>query len=255
MKIADPPNHFQPPPRLLQDRVLLITGAGQGLGHAIALAAAALGATIILHGRSNAKLEKTYDAIISANGATPAIAPLDFSKATDQDFEQLAQTIQHEFGRLDGLVHCAAQLKQLQPLANEKLDDWLDLLRVNLAAPFALTRACVPMLKRGTNASVIFVSESHGITPKAYWGGFAVSKFALRGLLQVWCDELSSSEKLRMNIVVPGPFQSPQRKLTHPGEDKSTLRPVKDILPAFLWLLAEDSKTISGQVIELERHD
>ena len=251
MKIADQLNRFHPLPRLLQDRVLLITGAGQGLGQALALAAADLGATIILHGRSSAKLEKTYDAIVAANGATPAIAPLDFSKASDQDFEQLAQTIRHEFGQLDGIVHCAAQLKQLQPLANETLDDWLNLLRVNLAAPFALTRACLSMLKHSENGSVIFVSESHGVTPKAYWGGFAVSKFALQGLLQVWHDELSSAEKLRMNIVVPGPFNSPQRTLTHPGEDKSALTPVEDILPAFIYLLAEESKTISGQVIEL----
>jgi NAD(P)-dependent dehydrogenase (short-subunit alcohol dehydrogenase family) len=253
MIIADQLNHFRPPPQLLQDRVVLITGAGQGLGKSIALATAALGATVILHGRNSTKLEKTYDAIIAANGLTPAIAPLDFSNATDQDFEQLAQTIQHEFGRLDGVIHCAAQLKQLQPLASEKLDDWLNLLRVNLAAPFALTRACMPLLKRSENASIIFVSESHGITPKAYWGGFAVSKFALQGLLQVWQDELSSTEKLRMNIVVPGPFQSPQRALTHPGEDKSTLRAVEDLLPAFLYLLAEDSKAIAGQVIELDR--
>ena len=251
MIITDQLSHFHPLPRLFQDRVLLITGAGQGLGQALALAAAELGATIILHGRSSVKLEKTYDAIVAANGTTPAIAPLDFGTASDQDFEQLAQTIQREFGRLDGIVHCAAQLKQLQPLVHEKLDDWLNLLRVNLAAPFALTRACLSMLKRSDNGSVIFVSESHGVTPKAYWGGFAVSKFALQGLLRVWCDELSGTEKLRMNIVVPGPFQSPQRTLTHPGEDKAALRSIKGVLPAFIYLLAEKSKTISGQVVEL----
>jgi NAD(P)-dependent dehydrogenase (short-subunit alcohol dehydrogenase family) len=251
MNLAEQLKHYHPPEAFLKDRVLLVTGAGQGLGQALALAAAALGATLILHGRNGAKLEKTYDAIIAANGATPAIAPLDFSKASDDDFAQLAQTIEHEFGRLDGIVHCAAHLKQLQPLANEKLDDWLNLLRVNLAAPFALTRACLPLLAQGARPSaVIFVSESHGRHPAAYWGGFAVSKFALQGLLQVWREE--AAESIRMNIVVPGPIQSPQRMLTHPGEDKSTLRRAEEVVPAFLYLLADENQSISGQVIELQ---
>ncbi len=254
MNITDQIHHYRPPAGFLQDRVLLITGAGQGLGQAVALATAGYGATIILHGRSSAKLEKTYDAIVSAGGPAPAIAPLDFAIAGDQDFAQLAQTIQHEFGRCDGIVHCAASLKQLQPLANVKLDEWLTLLRVNLAAPFALTRACLPMLKRSDNASVIFVSESHGLRPAAYWGGFAVSKFALQGLLQIWQDEGLRLESPRMNILVPGPIHSPQRMLTHPGEDKSTLRRAQDVVPAFLYLLAEESNALSGQVIELEQN-
>ena len=252
MTALDQLNSYHPAAALLRDRVVLVTGAGQGLGRAVALAAADHGATIILHGRSSAKLENTYDAISAAGGPTPAIAALDFASAGTQDFEQLAQTIQHEFGRVDGIVHCAALLQQLQPLADEKLDDWLALLRVNLAAPFALTRACLPMLKRSNDASVIFVSESHGLRPVAYWGGFAVSKFALAGLLKVWTDELSNSTTLRMNIVVPGPMQSPQRALTHPGEDKSKRRRVEEITPAFLYLLGEDGKRVSGQVIDLE---
>ena len=253
MNLANQLNQYHPATHLLRDRVLLVTGAGQGLGRAVALAAAAHGAMVILHGRSSAKLENTYDAIVAAGGPPPAIAPLDFASASDQDFERLAQTIQHEFSRCDGIVHCAALLKHLQPLANEKLDDWLALLRVNLAAPFALTRACLPLLKRSNDASVIFVSESHGLRPAAYWGGFAVSKFALAGLLQVWTDELSNVTTLRMNIVVPGPLHSPQRSHTHPGEEKSKLRRVEEIAPVFLYLLGEDGKGVSRQVIDLER--
>jgi NAD(P)-dependent dehydrogenase (short-subunit alcohol dehydrogenase family) len=253
MNIANQLNDYRPPTGLLQDRVILVTGAGQGLGQAVSLAAAALGAKIILHGRTTAKLEKTYDAIVSAGGAMPAIAPLDFAGAGDDDFQQLAQMIRQEFGRLDGVVHCAARLKQLQPLANEKLDEWLALLRVNLAAPFALTRACMPLLALSEDASVIFVSESHGVNPAAYWGGFAVSKFALIGLLKVWNDELASDGKLRMNILVPGPMQTPQRALTHPGEDKSQLRSTSDVAPAFLYLLGEHGRGITGEIIDLEK--
>jgi NAD(P)-dependent dehydrogenase (short-subunit alcohol dehydrogenase family) len=252
MNLANQYNSYHPAPTLLRDRVVLVTGAGQGLGRALARVAAAHGATIILHGRSTAKLENTYDDIVAAGGPTPAIAALDFASAGTQDFEQLAQSIQHEFGALDAIVHCAAMLKPLQPLADEKLDDWLNLLRVNLAAPFALTRACLPMLKRSNDASVIFVSASHGLRPAAYWGGFAVSKFALAGLLKVWTDELSNVTTLRMNIVAPGPIQSPQRAATHPGENPSKRRRVEEIIPAFLYLLGADSQHVSGQVIDLE---
>lgn len=253
MKFADRLNGFHPSASLLQNRVVLITGAGQGLGRALALSAAAHGATIVLLGRNSTKLEKTYDAILAAGGAAPVIAALDFAHAGDPDFEQLAQLIGHQLGRCDAIIHCAASLKHLQPLASEKLEDWLMLLRVNLAAPFALTRACLPMLQRSGAGSVIFVSESHGLHPAAYWGGFAVSKFALQGMLQIWNDELSSAQQVRMNIVVPGPIHSPQRTLTHPGEDKSALRPMEALLPAFLFLLADGSQSISGEVIDLEK--
>ena len=252
MNIANLLNDYRLSDGLLRDKVILVTGAGQGLGQAVSLAAAAHGAKIVLHGRTTAKLEKTYDAIVTAGGAMPAIAPLDFASAGDNDFRQLAQMIHHEFGRLDGIVHCAARLKQLQPLTNEKLDEWLAMLRVNLAAPFALTRACMPLLELSEDASVIFVSESHGVNPVAYWGGFAVSKFALTGLLKVWHDELPGDGKLRMNIVVPGPLKTPQRALTHPGEDRSRLRQPHDVAAAFLYLLGESGRDIAGEIIDLE---
>lgn len=242
----------QPTPNFLADRVILVSGAGQGLGQSIALAAAAHGATVVLHGRSSKKLEKTYDAIVASGAPTPAIAPLDFAAASDQDFVQLAQMIGHELGRCDGIIHCAAMLKHLQPLAHEPLDDWLALLRVNLAAPFALTRACMPLLQKSNNASVIFVSETHGLRPAAYWGGFAVSKFALLGLMQVWSDELSAAEAPRMNVVIPGPMQSPQRSLTHPGEDKSKLKRPEELAAAFMFLLSEAGKDVRAQTIELQ---
>jgi NAD(P)-dependent dehydrogenase (short-subunit alcohol dehydrogenase family) len=244
MTLPEPFEHYQPPATLLAGRVILVTGA--------AMAAAAHGATVVLHGRSSKKLEKVYDDIVAAGAAPPAIAPLDFATATDQDFAQLAQTIGHELGRCDGIVHCAAMLKHLQPLAQEPLDDWLALLRVNLAAPFALTRACLPLLARSDNSSVIFVSESHGMHPVAYWGGFAVSKFALTGLLRTWCDELGATNSLRMNSVVPGPMQSPQRAATHPGEDKAKLKHPNELTLAFLYLLGAHGKDFRGQVIELQ---
>jgi NAD(P)-dependent dehydrogenase (short-subunit alcohol dehydrogenase family) len=252
MQIYEEIARYRPTPTFLADRVIVVTGAGQGLGRAIALAAAKHGATVALLGRSSKKLEATFDAIVASGAPEPAIAPLDFANASDQDFSQLAQMIGHELGRCDGIIHCAAMLKHLQPLAHEPLDDWLSMLRVNLAAPFALTRACLPLLQQSDDASIVFVSESHGLRPAAYWGGFAVSKFALSGLMQVWNDELTSENSLRLNIVIPGPMQSPQRALTHPGEDKSLLKRPEDLTAAFLYLLSVDSKKVRGHTLELQ---
>ncbi len=251
MQIYEEIARHQPSPTFLADRVIVVSGAGQGLGRAVALDAAKHGATIALLGRSSKKLEATFDAIVASGAPTPAIAPLDFATASDQDFTQLAQMIGHELGRCDGIVHCAALLKHLQPLKHEPLEDWLAMLRVNLAAPFALTRACLPLLQQSDNGSVVFVSETHGLRPAAYWGGFAVSKFALSGLMQVWNDELSREDSPRMNIVIPGPMQSPQRARTHPGEDKSLLKHPEDLTAAFLYLLSTDSKKVRGQTLEL----
>src|SRR5450759_5152566 len=187
------PANYSPSPELLRHRVILITGAGQGLGKAAALACARLGATWVLHAQNVAKLEALYDEIGAQGGPQPAIFPLDLGKATDADFDGLANAIQSEFGRLDGILHNAAHFVPLMPLANQELDQWLALLRINLAAPFALTRACLPLLKAAPDASVIFTSETHALEPKAFWGGFAVSKAGLHTLTQIWADETADT--------------------------------------------------------------
>ena len=247
------PADYQPSSDLLKGRVILITGAGQGLGKATALACAKHGASVILHGRNTKKLEQTYDEIAAAGCPEATIFPLDLVSATDKDFEHMAQALNQRFGRLDGLLHCAAWLNSLRPLALEPLDDWLKLLRVNLAAPFALTRACLPLLHKSASASVVFTSETHGITPKAYWGGFAVSKFALQALLEIWSAELSNVDNIRMNVVVPGPMASPQRAMTHPGEDKTKLKSPDAVARHLLFLLSAESKSVSGKILNFDR--
>ena len=134
------------------------------------------------------------------------------------------------------------------PLANQKLDQWLALLRINLAAPFALTRACLPLLKAAPDASVIFTSETHAAEPKAYWGGFAVSKAGLHTLTQIWADETAGTS-LRFNTLVPGPVASPQRRQSHPGELPAKLPAPESLMPAYLFLLGPDSRNVSGKVL------
>jgi NAD(P)-dependent dehydrogenase (short-subunit alcohol dehydrogenase family) len=245
------PREYEAPHDLLSGRVVLVTGAGQGLGHAVALACARHGATVALLGRRQAKLEKTYDAIMKAGGAEPAMIPLDLDAAGSAEFEQVAHLVRRSLGSLGGIAHCAGHFVPLGPLANQTLEQWLTLLRVNLAAPFALTKACLPLLAASPESSVIFTSETHAAHPRAYWGGFAVSKAGLSTLAAIWADELEHAGHPRMNVVIPGPIASPQRMQSHPGEEHGKLRTPESAARAFLYLLGRESAVFNGQTVEL----
>lgn len=245
------PRDYQAPSDLLAGRVILVTGAGQGLGRSVALACAAHGATVVLLGRKAQKLARTYDDIVSAGGVEPASVPLDLAQAGAGEFEQLANLIRRDVGTLSGIAHCASHFAPLGPLANQELETWLAMLRVNLVAPFALTRACLPSLESSNAGSVVFTSETHAVHPRAYWGAFAVSKAGLSPLAAIWADELENVGRTRMNVVVPGPIATPQRSQTHPAEDRSRLRSPEWAARAYVFLLGPGSARWNGHTVEL----
>ena len=245
------PPHYTPGKDLLSGRVILVTGAGQGLGRAVALACARHGATVALLGRKLEKLEATYDAIVASGAPEPALLPLDLATAGGAEFEALANLLRRDLKSLAGIAHCASHFVPLGPLANQTLEQWNLLLRVNLVAPFALTRACLPLLAAAAGSSVVFTGETHGIHPLAYWGGFAVSKSALSPLASIWAGELERQGRPRINVLVPGPMASPQRAQSHPGEDRAKLRRPEDVAKAFVFLLGDDGEQANGATIEL----
>ncbi len=234
---------------LLSGRVVLVTGAGDGLGRATALLCARHGATLVLLGRTVAKLEKTYDEIVAAGLAEPAIYPLNLAGATWNDYEQLAETLEREFGRLDGLAHCAAHFKGFAPLASVEPKDWLETLQVNLTAVFALTRHCLPLLEKSGSASVVLVSDARGRKGKAYAGAYGVSKFALEGLMQTWADELEGAGRVRVNTLDPGPMDTALRRK---GYTQGPAAPPPDAAArALLWLLGPDSAPATATAFSL----
>ena len=241
---------YEPRPDLLKDRAILVTGASRGMGRAAALSFARHGATVILHGRDVAQLEAVYDEIEAAGAPVPTILPLDLAKASDLDFGNVAQAIRAQIGRLDGILHSASHFTHLGVLENERLADWIDLLRVNLAAPFALTRACSPLLRAAPDASVILTGETHALRPAAFWGGYAVSKSGLLALTTILAQEWEDTPALRVNLLVPGKVNSPLRARTHPGETADGRAKPESLMPAYLYLMGPDSRGTSGQIFE-----
>lgn len=246
------PQDYQAPDDLLRDKVILATGAGDGIGRAAALAFAARGATLILLGRTVEKLEAVYDAIESAGGAQPALFPLDLTKATEQDCEQLASAIGETFGRLDGLLHNASLLGERRPIANSSLSAWQEVMQVNVNAAFLLTRTLLPLLEQAPQASVVFTSSGVGRRGRAYWGAYAVSKFATEGLMQVLADELENTSRVRVNSLNPGATNTAMRRSAYPAEEPTRNPSPDEILPAYLYLMGDDSIGMTGQALDAQ---
>ena len=145
---------YQAPADLLKDRIIMVTGAGSGIGRAAAKAYAAHGATVILVGRTVEKLEEIYDEIEAAGYPKPAIVPMNFEGAAVKEYEELAMTIEDNFGRLDGLLHNAGILGARSPVELYDPETWNRVMQVNATAPFLLSRAMIPLLRKYEDASI-----------------------------------------------------------------------------------------------------
>lgn len=238
---------YRPAPDLLKDRVILVTGAGDGLGAAAAKTFAAHGASVVLLGRTVRKLEAVYDAIEKAGHPQPAIYPMDLEGASAADYEDLAGVLSREFGRLDGLLHNAAMLGTRTPTEQYNLPLWSRVMQVNLNAPLLLTRACLGLLRQAADASVVFTTADVGRHGRAYWGAYAVSNAAVENLMQVLADELQTNTGIRVNSLDPGAVRTRMRTLAFPAEDGASLPRPEAVMSTYLYLMGPDSRGITGQ--------
>jgi NAD(P)-dependent dehydrogenase (short-subunit alcohol dehydrogenase family) len=243
---------YEAQPGLLEERVVLVTGAGAGIGRALAKAIAKLGGTVILLGRTVSRLESVYDEICAAGGPTPAIFPMNLERATGEDYDRLSGAIEEQWGRLDGLVQNAGILGGRTPIEHHDVADWQRVLHVNLTAPFILCRCLLPLLLKSPDASVVFTSSGVGRRGKAYWGAYAVSKFGIEGLSQVLADELANKPGIRVNAVNPGATRTAMRAAAYPAEDPGQLKTPEEILGAYLYLLGPDSRGVTGRSFDAQ---
>ncbi len=232
---------------LLDQRVILITGAANGIGAAVAKASAAAGATVVLLDKKVPALEKVYDEIVALGLPTPAIYPLDLKGATVPHYDEMVDKILESFGRLDGLIHCATALGQIAPVQHQDVQVWLDTLHVNLSAAYLLTRSCLKALRQQSPASIIFTTDSH--KDKAYWSGYGISKAGIEALSKQLADELEAEGKVFVNCIDPGQVKTDFYARTFPANNPESLASADDIAPHYIKLLTDPSFTVKQGII------
>jgi NAD(P)-dependent dehydrogenase (short-subunit alcohol dehydrogenase family) len=246
------PKNFTADADLLKGRAILITGAGSGLGRALAVECARAGASVILSGRNSAKLDRVYDEIEAMGAPQPAIAALDLAVATAVDYDGLARVIGEEFGKLDGLVHAAGLLGDRTPLEQYDVPTWCKVLHVNLTAPFILTQVLLPILRKSEDASIIFVSSGVVKQSRPFWGAYAVSKTGLESVRSMLSEELEGEANIRVNSVNPGRMRTAMRAAAYPAEDPNTVPTAESVSGAFIYLLSARGRGIDGQFIDAQ---
>jgi len=240
---------YQAQQDFLQDKIILITGAGDGLGKAAAKAYAAHGATVVLLGRTTKKLEATYDDIINAGHPEPAIYPLNLEGATPKDYEDLESTLREQFGRLDGLLHSAAILGVTTPIQQHDIEVWYKVMQVNLNAPFVMTRALLPLLRDTPDAKIIFTNDDKS---HAYWGAYGISKDAITSFMKILADELNTENgSVQVNAINPGAVRTQMRVRAFPGENPDSLPVTDDVMPTYLYAMSNDCKDV-GQTLHAQ---
>ena len=215
--------NYQPTPQVLKDRTILITGAGAGLGRALSLRLAELGATIILVGKTTKKLEQVYDEIEAAGGPQAAIFPMDLAKANEQEFIGLAQAIAQNFSKLDSVILNAATLGQHGPVVHLEIDQWQRAIQTNLTANFLFCKHFAGLLNVSEKSSLTFISDTLANQGRAYWACYSSMKAAMENLIEVVADEWESNTAIHANILQVSAMQTSLRRQAFPAEDPASL--------------------------------
>jgi NAD(P)-dependent dehydrogenase (short-subunit alcohol dehydrogenase family) len=240
------PSDYNIKPNALDGKIILVTGAGAGIGRVAAKTFAACGATVILCGRTLAKLESIYDEIEAAGHPQPAIYPINLESAVEKDYNDMCNALEDTFGHLDGLLHNAADLGERTPLSNYSVSAWQRCLQVNATAPFMMTQALLPLLERAEHASILFTSSSVAFKGRAFWGAYAASKAAAENFMQTLHDELEGATRIRTNSINPNATRTEMRASAYPAEDPATVKTPEALMPSYVYLLSDDSVGVSG---------
>lgn len=243
------PANFKPQENCLKDKIILITGTGDGIGATAAKTFAKYGATIILLSKTEKKIVAINDEIIDAGYPQPAIIPLNLEEATAEDYAGLAHSIEAEFGHLDGLIHNAAMFEGLSPITQFDNTLWNRIVQVNLHAPFLLSQAMIPLLNKSQSSSMVFTSSGVAHQGRAYWNAYGVTKAAGDNLMEILADELELNTPIRVNSIDPGRVRTRMRALAFPGEDPMTVPAPEDIMDNYIYLISDESKEINGKII------
>lgn len=244
---------YKPDPKLLANRTILVTGAGDGIGRVAAITYAKYGANLILLGRTRQKLDLVHDEIAEQTGQASLIIPVDLAHFDTNSGVELKRGLESEYAYLDGILHNASILGPKTKIEDYPCEEWLQVFQVNLHSAYLITQALLPLLRNAPDASIVFTSSGVGHRGRANWGAYSLSKFATEGLTQVLADELVDTRKVRVNSLNPGATRTAMRAQAFPSEDPNKLPSPEDHMPLYLYLMGPDSKGETGKAFSV--HD
>lgn len=251
-KLENPLMNFRCNDNALEGYCILVTGAGDGIGRSVALLCAKLGAHVLLLGRTETKLNAVYDEIETYKENSATIIPFDLEKTEEDQYTQIAGFVEQQFGKLNGLIHCASALGSIQPLSQTKAETFLTIIQTNLNSHFLLTKAMLSLLAESPSASVVFTSSGVGRQARAYWGAYSISKVAVEAMNSIWAAELGAAEKIRFNTLNPGPTNTAMRRSAYPTEKPDTNPSPSEIAWAYVYLLCKESTGLNGQQLDAQ---
>lgn len=237
----------------LKNTNILISGAAGDLGSRLAEDCAAYGATVVLMDKNAKKLEQVFDSIVAANHPEPIICPIDLLVAQPAIYTDLHNQLTDQFGKLHGLIHCAALFDMPSPIIDIEALTWQQQIHVNLTAAYLLTNQLLPLLQQTGNSRIIFTSDSIARSGAAYWGAYGVAKAGLEQFAHILAEELESAGRVRVNTVIPGPINSHLRHSAFPAETIEERMRIEQIIPIYLHLLSESGHSVHGQTLHAQQ--
>lgn len=241
--------NYSPNQQEYTDKIILVTGAADGIGRAVTIALAEAGATVLMLDKKARHLEKLFDQIMERGLVEPVILPVDLMEIDPESATRLAQAVNGDFGKLDGLLHNAAELGSPSPLDQYDVEYWNQVMHTNMQAPYFITRAMLPLLKADYQTNVVFTSADVGREPLAYWGAYSIAYAGLEAQMRIWAEELENVSNIKVNSLDPGAVRTSLRRRSHPGENQETLPMPQAIVAAYLKLLGSDHSHHGEQLV------
>lgn len=215
-------------------KIALITGAGRGIGRALAVAFARQGAHVIAVSRMAATLEELDDFFSQKTLPAPTLVPLDITQY--EGITRLGASLYQRFGRLDILIGNAGYLGELSPIAHTQPQHWQKIFDINATANFWLLRNLDPLLRQSDDPHAVFTTAQEGREAKSFWGAYAASKAALERLVMAYAAENSH---VKANLIEPFRVKTDLYQAAFPGKIPDDAREIEEVIAPFLYFCSK----------------